>query len=70
MQNSGKEKRISPFYTNKEAARFLRINPRTLDNWRWSGQGPEYRKHGRTVVYLEEDLIAYSVDPDAFRDKQ
>ncbi len=62
--------RSTPFYTSAEAARFLRVHPRTLDNWRWTGQGPDFRKHGRTVVYLEKDLIAYSSDPDAFRGKQ
>jgi hypothetical protein len=36
----------SPFLTTKEAASYLRISVRTMENWRWSDDGPEYRKHG------------------------
>ncbi|MEM6900380.1 MAG: helix-turn-helix domain-containing protein [Pseudomonadota bacterium] len=53
----------SPFLTVEEAAKFLRLEPRTLNNWRWSGKGPRYRKHGQCVVYMEKDLVAFSNDP-------
>ena len=50
----------SPFYTVEEAAAFLRVEPRTLDNWRWAGLGPKYRKHGGRIVYHIDDLTAFS----------
>ena len=50
----------SPFLTTQEAASYLRISARTMENWRWSNDGPEYRKHGGTVVYHLEDLNAFS----------
>lgn len=64
MSKDRKKKRGTPYYTSKEAARFLRIKPGTLDNWRWKGIGPDFRKHGRTVVYTEPDLIAFSESRD------
>lgn len=54
------KKNSSPFLTTDEAAEFLRVNARTLTNWRWAGKGPSYRKHGQRVVYLVDDLIRFS----------
>ena len=50
----------SPFLTTEEAAEYLRVNARTLTNWRWAGKGPSYRKHGQRVVYLVDDLVRFS----------
>ena len=36
---------------NKEAARFLKLSPRTLEKMRVVGGGPRFRKHGRRVLY-------------------
>ncbi len=36
----------SPFLTIPEAAQLLRVKPRTLDNLRWSRNGPPARRHG------------------------
>ena len=47
-----------PFLTTKEAARFLKAN--TLEKMRVYGGGPQYRKHGRHVVYHVDDLMAWS----------
>lgn len=52
--------RKSPFLTTKEAAQFLRLNARTLDNWRSMGAGPKYRKHGGRIVYHQTELERYS----------
>ena len=39
------------------------ITTRTLDNWRWRGEGPRYLKiGGRRVVYRLEDIEAYELD--------
>ena len=49
-----------PFLTTKEAARFLKLKPNTLEKMRVYGGGPQYRKHGRQVVYHMDDLMAWS----------
>jgi hypothetical protein len=48
--------RPSPFYSNEEAADFLRLSPRTLEKYRVRGGGPSFRKLGRRVVYALCDL--------------
>ncbi|MCI0753556.1 helix-turn-helix transcriptional regulator [Teichococcus vastitatis] len=35
------------------------ISPRTLERWRWLGQGPQYLKIGSRVAYRMEDVLAY-----------
>ena len=40
-------------------ARRWGISPRTLERWRWLGQGPAYLKVGGRVVYRLEDVEAY-----------
>ena len=35
------------------------ISPRTLERWRWIGQGPRYLKIGGRVVYRLVDVEAY-----------
>ncbi len=51
---------INSYLNTAEAARYLRLSPRTLENMRLTGEGPVYRKHGRLVVYHLTDLIAWS----------
>ncbi|MGE0851998.1 MAG: helix-turn-helix domain-containing protein [Hyphomicrobiaceae bacterium] len=50
----------SPFLTIDEAARFMRVNRRTLDNHRWKQTGPPYRRHGGRIVYHLEDVKRWS----------
>lgn len=45
--------------TQIELARRWRISPRTLERWRWLGQGPRYLKIGGRVVYRLEDVEAF-----------
>ena len=46
--------------TEREAARFLGVAPRTLNNWRYLVKGPAYIRIGsRAVRYLPTDLDAY-----------
>jgi hypothetical protein len=54
-ERSGLE-RSSPFYSNEEAADFLRLSPRTLEKYRVRGGGPPFRKLGRRVIYALSDL--------------
>jgi hypothetical protein len=35
------------------------ISPRTLERWRWLGQGPVYLKLGGRVSYRLEDIEQY-----------
>jgi predicted site-specific integrase-resolvase len=35
------------------------ISPRTLERWRWVGEGPQFIKIGGRVVYRLEDVEAY-----------
>jgi len=35
------------------------ISPRTLERWRWLGEGPPFIKIGGRVVYRLEDVEAY-----------
>ena len=35
------------------------ISPRTLERWRWTGQGPRFLKIGGRVVYRIQDIQAY-----------
>ena len=45
-----------------ELARRWKLSPRTLERWRWQGQGPRYLKIGGRVVYRVEDVEAYESD--------
>ena len=42
-----------------ELAARWKISPRTLERWRWTGEGPAFIKIGRRVVYRLEDVEAY-----------
>ncbi|MBL4696450.1 MAG: helix-turn-helix domain-containing protein [Rhizobiaceae bacterium] len=61
MTNQDEIKNIDePFFTTKEAARFLVLKANTLEKMRVYGGGPIYRKHGRYVRYHIDDLNAWS----------
>jgi len=42
-----------------ELAARWNISPRTLERWRWCGEGPIFIKMGGRVVYRQEDVEAY-----------
>ena len=42
-----------------ELAARWKISPRTLERWRWIGEGPVFIKIGGRVVYRLEDIEAY-----------
>lgn len=50
----------SPYLTANEAANYLRLEERTLNNMRWRGEGPHWRKHGGKVIYHRNDLDGWS----------
>jgi predicted site-specific integrase-resolvase len=35
------------------------LSPRTLERWRWKGEGPPFVKIGGRVVYRMDDILAY-----------
>ena len=38
------------------------VSPRTLERWRWMGQGPRFLKAGGRVVSRAEDIEAYEAE--------
>jgi hypothetical protein len=40
----------------------LRVHRRTLDNMRWRGTGPTFRRHGGRIVYQRDELLAWSAE--------
>ena len=43
-----------------EAASFLRLSGRTLEDYRSKKKGPAYSVFGNRVVYLRDDLLAFT----------
>jgi hypothetical protein len=52
----------TPFLTVDEAADYLRLKKRTLDNMRWMGTGPKFRKHGGRIFYELGELKEWSLN--------
>ena len=48
-----------PIYRTPEAASLLKSNPRTLERWRTTGDGPTFVKLGRRVAYRLSDLQVF-----------
>ncbi len=42
--------------TTNEAARLVKVSPRTLEKWRRTGEGPKYHVLGGVVRYSTEEL--------------
>jgi hypothetical protein len=51
----------SPFLNTEQAAHYLCISRRTLEDLRRQRKGPPARRHGRLVRYHIVDLDAWSV---------
>jgi len=45
--------------TPQEVARVLRVDTKTLANWRYLGRGPGFMKDGGVVRYSREALTAW-----------
>jgi hypothetical protein len=48
-----------PYLTQVELAARWRISPRTLERWRWAGEGLPFTKIGGRVLYSLSDIQAY-----------
>ena len=55
----------TPLLTTVEAAAFVRLSRRTLEDYRTKGTGPTYRRLGKKIYYRSEDLNAW-IDDRAF----
>ena len=51
----------SPFLLPDEAAVFLRLDERTLANYRSNKTGPVYCKHCGSICYHRDDLRQWSI---------
>ena len=51
--------RTSGLLDTTEAAKALNVGVRTLEAWRWRGQGPSFVRVGRAVRYRPEDISAF-----------
>lgn len=47
------------FLSQSELAKRWGISPRTLERWRWLGEGLRFVKIGGLVRYSLEDIMAY-----------
>lgn len=45
-----------------ELAARWNISPRTLERWRFAGEGPQFVKLGGRVVYRLEDIEAFETE--------
>jgi predicted site-specific integrase-resolvase len=45
-----------------EVAQRWSVSHRTLERWRWIGQGPRFLKIGGRVIYRIEDIEAYEAE--------
>lgn len=48
-----------PLITKEQAAEMLCVKPSTLDNWRWTGKGPEYVEFPKAIRYDEKVIREY-----------
>lgn len=49
----------APLLCTKKAAQMLGLSNRTLEDWRYKGDGPVFRKLGGSVRYAVADLQAF-----------
>jgi hypothetical protein len=56
------ELRMTTHFHQVELARRWKLSPRTLERWRWTGEGPKFVKLGGRVVYRLEDVEAFEAD--------
>jgi len=60
MRGARKESKMRETCLNQtELAARWKISPRTLERWRWIGDGPRFLKIGGRVIYRIEDVEAF-----------
>lgn len=48
--------------TQRDLAKRWSLSPRTLERWRWTGDGPAFLKVGGRVTYRMVDVEAWEAD--------
>jgi hypothetical protein len=57
-----KEKAMTTTHLSQtDLANRWRMSPRTLERWRFTGEGPQFIKLGGRVVYRLEDIEAFEI---------
>lgn len=52
-----------PAHLNQlELARRWSMSPRTLERWRWTGEGPHFLKIGKRVIYPLAEIEAFETE--------
>ncbi|RAZ82964.1 DNA-binding protein [Mesorhizobium hawassense] len=59
-ERAARAKKGSPFLNTAQAAFYVGLSQRTLEKMRLTGNGPQFRKHGRFVRYHIDELDAWS----------
>ena len=57
---AAKAKKGSPFLSTEQAAFYLGLSPRRLQQMRAAACGPAFRRHSRFIRYHIDDLDAWS----------
>ena len=60
IQRAARAKRGSPFLSTEQAAFYLGLSARKLQQMRAAGTGPGFRRHSRYVRYHIDDLDSWS----------
>jgi hypothetical protein len=60
VARAARAKKGSPFLSTEQAAFYLGLSPRKLQEMRAAGTGPGYRRHSRYVRYHIDDLDTWS----------
>ncbi len=50
---------VPVLWAQQETADYLGVSEKTLERWRWGGEGPAYVKAGRRVRYRAQDVASY-----------
>lgn len=61
--------RGSPFLSPQQAAHYLGVSVRTLQEHRSAGTGPRFRRHCRHIRYHIDDLDSWSLGPRGEHDR-
>ena len=60
IARAAKARKGTPFLNTEQAAFYLGLSPRRLQELRSAGEGPRFRRHSRYVRYHIDDLDSWS----------
>ena len=60
IARAARAKKGSPFLSTEQAAFYLGLSARKLQQMRAAGMGPSFRRHSRYIRYHIDDLDAWS----------